>query len=413
MISAFLARLAEPKINLAAYGGVVFPMVLLIEAPIIMLLAASTALSKDWQSYARVHRYMMVIGFGLTVLHVLLAFTPLYDLLVVPALHTPAEVIEPARVGMMIMLPWSWAIGYRRFQQGALIRFGRSRTIWIGTMIRLLADLLVLGVGYMIQTVPGIVVGTLAISAGIVSEAIYAGIVIRPVQKNELRTAKPVDKPVTMRSFLVFYIPLVMTSLLTMVIQPMGSAAMGRMPNALDSLAAWPVVWGLAFLLRSMGVAYNEVVVALLDRTGSARPLSRFAWAMAGGLTLLLLVFAGSPLVDAWFVGLYQLTPDLATLARGAIWISVPLPALTVFQSWFQGAILHGRHTRHVTESVVLFLVLSGVLLTAGVLWGKLPGLYVALGSFVASTVLQTVWLWVRSRGVIEQALRRDLQAAQ
>lgn len=46
-ISAVIARLANPEINLAAYGGVVFPLALFIEAPIIMLLAASTALSTD------------------------------------------------------------------------------------------------------------------------------------------------------------------------------------------------------------------------------------------------------------------------------------------------------------------------------------------------------------------------------
>lgn len=50
-LSAVVARRPNPKINLVAYGGNVFPLVLIIEAPIIMLLAASTALSKDWKSY--------------------------------------------------------------------------------------------------------------------------------------------------------------------------------------------------------------------------------------------------------------------------------------------------------------------------------------------------------------------------
>ena len=52
-LSAIVARLAEPKINLAAYGGIVFPLALIIEAPILMLLTASTALSKDWKSYKK------------------------------------------------------------------------------------------------------------------------------------------------------------------------------------------------------------------------------------------------------------------------------------------------------------------------------------------------------------------------
>src|SRR6186713_499562 len=82
LVSAVLARLAEPRIHLAAYGGVVFPLALLIEAPIIMLLAASTALARDRASYAVGRRFMLVAGLGLTGLHALVAFTPLFDLIV-------------------------------------------------------------------------------------------------------------------------------------------------------------------------------------------------------------------------------------------------------------------------------------------------------------------------------------------
>ena len=44
LVVATVSRLANPEIHLAAYGGVVFPLSLLIEAPIIMILVASTAL---------------------------------------------------------------------------------------------------------------------------------------------------------------------------------------------------------------------------------------------------------------------------------------------------------------------------------------------------------------------------------
>ena len=59
-LSAVIARLPNPVVNLAAYGGVVFPLALIIESPIIMLLAASTALCKDWASYRKLYRFMMV-----------------------------------------------------------------------------------------------------------------------------------------------------------------------------------------------------------------------------------------------------------------------------------------------------------------------------------------------------------------
>jgi hypothetical protein len=61
-LSAVVARLPNPEINLAAYGGIVFPLALIIESPIIMLLAASTALSKDLDSYQKIRRFTMVSG---------------------------------------------------------------------------------------------------------------------------------------------------------------------------------------------------------------------------------------------------------------------------------------------------------------------------------------------------------------
>ena len=88
-IGAVIARLAEPKLQLAAYGGVVFPLALVIEAPVIMLLAASTELSRDPASHRALRRFTHQLGLSLTLLHVLIAFTPLYDALVGGVLGSP------------------------------------------------------------------------------------------------------------------------------------------------------------------------------------------------------------------------------------------------------------------------------------------------------------------------------------
>ncbi|NTV72533.1 MAG: AAA family ATPase, partial [Azonexaceae bacterium] len=63
---------------------------------------------------------------------------------------------------------------------------------------------------------------------------------VKPVLNYELKPAPTVSPAITLRSFLDFYIPLAMTSLLFLLAQPIGSAALSRMPNALASLAVWP-----------------------------------------------------------------------------------------------------------------------------------------------------------------------------
>ena len=46
LLSAVVARMADPEIHLSAYGSTVLPLSFMVEAPIIMLLSASTALSR-------------------------------------------------------------------------------------------------------------------------------------------------------------------------------------------------------------------------------------------------------------------------------------------------------------------------------------------------------------------------------
>jgi hypothetical protein len=407
-LSAVVARLAEPEINLAAYGGVVFPLALIIESPVIMLLAASTALSKDWGSYLKLRRFMITLGFSLTILHILIAFTPLYYLVVEGILGAPEEIVEPARIGLMIMTPWTWAIAYRRFNQGVLIRFGFSRSVGVGTVVRLLTDVAVLAAGYLVGGIPGIVVGSSAVAAGVILEAVYIGFAVRPVIWENLKPAPAVETPLTLPVFLQFYIPLALTSLLLLIAQPMGSAAMARMPQALSSLAVWPVVGGLVFMLRGLGMAYNEVVVALLDRPKASRNLRLFAYWLAGLTTLGLFLIAATPLARFWFEDVSALYPELSALARQAVWIGLLLPALTVFQSWFQGAIVHGRFTRGITEAVVVYLFVTGSILVLGVLHNRIPGIFVGMFALTTGMVVQNVWLWHRSRPALKKIEARD-----
>jgi hypothetical protein len=407
-ISAVVARLAAPEINLAAYGGIIFPLALIIESPIIMLLAASTALSKDWASFVKIRNFMMAAGAVLTVLHILVAFTPLYYVVVEKILAVPQEIVEPARIGFKIIIPWTWSIAYRRFHQGVLIRFGHSRAVSTGTFIRLGADLTVLTTGYIIHNIPGTIVASSAVAAGVISEAIYAGIVARPVIQHELKPAPTIDTPLSFRAFFSFYVPLVLTSLLTLLIQPIGAAALSRMPRAIESLAAWSVVSGLVFMLRSFGIAYNEVVVALLDEFKAARQLWNFAIYLLLITTGAWLIIMITPASKFWFQTVSALPPNLSTIAQIGIWITLPMPALAALQSWYQGAILHSRKTRGITEAVVIYLFFNILTLVLGVLWGQMIGLYVGLASFVLSTFIQTVWLWVRSKNAIYRVHQRD-----
>lgn len=410
LVGAAIARLPDPEVNLAAWG-IVFSLSIIIQGPSAMILAASTALSKDKDSYRQVRRYMLGITLLLTFIHILLAFTPLFDLVVRRLIGVPPEIVEPIRLGLMIMTPWTFGTAYRRCEQGVLIRFDQSRVVVWGSILRLSMDGLVLLLAVMIGGLPGIVVGASAIIVAVISEAAYTAWRARPVVRHRLPRA---ESNLTLAVFLNFYLPLALTMLLTMLVRPMVSAALSRMPAPLQSLAVWPVVFGFLIMWQSMGIGYNETVIALLDKPQAVRVLRRFTTGLAVATTLLLLVIAATPLGAFWFDDVAALPEKLVPLARQGLWIAFLLPGLRVLQSWYQGALVYSHRTRGVTESVIISLLTTALILVVGVLWGHVPGIYLGLFAVLSGFVTQTLWLRQRGRPALKsvQAGDASLQAA-
>lgn len=142
--------------------------------------------------------------------------------------------------------------------------------------------------------------------------------------------------------------------------------------------------------------------MALLDEPGARFALRRFTLLLALGTTGVLALVAATPLSEFWFRRVSALTPGLADMARLGLWVALPMPALSTLQSWYQGAILHSRRTRGITEAVAVFLITSAAVLSAGVAWGRVTGLYVGLAGMVIATTAQTIWLWLRARPALQ-----------
>jgi len=411
-MSAIMARLPMPEINLAAYGGISFPIAFVISSPIAMLLAASVAWSKDWASYLKLRKFMLIVGASITGLYLLVALTPLYYVVAEHVISAPQEIIEPGRLGLILLLPFPFCVGFRRFQQGVMIRFGNSRAVTEVSMVRIGTEIVFLAAGLTYGRLPGIVVATAAQALGVLCETTYAGLRVRPILRDQLKPA-PIVEPLMWGKFLRFYLPLVATTIILFTFQFIGSTAISRMPQALASLAAWPVCSGLIYLLQSFGVAYNEVVIALLDKPASVSSLRRFASFLVVGSILITLLFIVTPISTFWFRNVSSLPPHLVELALVGMWVLLPTPALSALQSWYQGSILHARRTRGITESVVIALFTLMVALVAGVVYGKVIGLYVGASAFTLSYVGQVFWLWVRSRPVMRQlGMRNGLEVA-
>jgi hypothetical protein len=399
LVAAIVARLPDAPLHLAAYGAAVFPVALVIEAPVIMLLAASTALVGDRETYKRMRGFMHALCVGLTALHVAVAFTPLYDVVTGSWMGLASEVRETGRAGLQWLTPWTYAIGFRRFYQGILIRCERTRPVSIGTALRLAANAVVGCAGIAIGTIPGVVVAAAAVSAGVLAEAIFIGLAARPLVRERVLAAPPEGEVLGWSRFLHFYIPLALTPLLTLLLQPLGAAAMSRMPGRELSLAAWPGVHGLLFLLRSGGFAFNEVVVALWRRPGGPAALARFAALFALASTAAMALLALTPLGAFWYGAIGGLTPELAAFSHAALLFGLAMPALQIYQSLYQGALVSAKRSKTVTASHAIYLALSCAGLALSVATHSWTGIHATLATLSAAMLLQTLFLRPRTYG--------------
>ena len=396
IISAAINRLPNQVIMLAAQG-IVISLSVTIESPIINLLATSTALVKDHASYRLVRRFTIHWMIFLTLVTVLVAFTPLFDVIVRQWLDVPEPVAIWVQPGMQIMTLWSAAIAWRRFLQGLLIRFNRPRQMAWGTAVRLLASGGTV-IGLAVWTdLPGVINGATALMVGVIAEAIYATIAVQPILQNELRADQPPKSDLTYSYLFWFHLPLATTALLVLMAQPLVTFSLARLDQPTESLAAWPVLFQIMLMARAAALALPEVVIALSQGPRTFAPIRRFSIYLALGLTLFMALFIFTPLANFYVFRVQEMTLVTGQLTISGLLLFLPFPALATITSWLRGLLINEQATKAVNMGMAVNLLVTAVVLAIG-LQQRLPGLPTAAAALNIAAFAEIIYLTWRTQ---------------
>lgn len=411
LLAALIARLADPKYNLAAYG-VAFAIALIVEAPVIMMLSAATALVADRQSYRALRNFNAGIIAAVTALMLALHLPWVFNTIIAGPLGLPDHVGLPAHRATMLLLPWPGAIGFRRFYQGVMIRGNRTRLVAYGTVVRL-GSMAAVGLGlYVSGSVDGAAVGALALSAGVTAEAIASRIMARRTLR-ELLSAEPDTQPrlpLGYHAIARFYTPLALMSFLSLGIQPIITFFMGKSPFAIESLAVIPVINSLVFIFRSVGLSFQDVAIANLGSSFEQYlPLRRFAVTLAAVSTALLSLLAFTPLAAVWFRSLSGLSVELAGFAVAPLMIQAVIPATAVLLHFQHAVFMRAHDTFPVTVGTVIEVggIFAVLLLAAGRV--PLSGAVIASIALVAGRLAANAWLMLPFRRVKKTVMGRHV----
>jgi hypothetical protein len=396
---AFIARLSNAKVNLAAFG-IAGSFAMIIEAPIIMLMSASTALVTGHHSYRRLKLFTDILNLGVTIVQLIMLIPPVFNFIVIHLMGVPEEVARISHTALVIFLPWAASIGYRRFYQGILIRNNLTKRVTYGTMVRLTV-IVVMGLLLYSSGIPGAYVGAGAMSLAVLTEAIATRMMASGTLKMLIATEDTENGNINLRSIARFYYPLALTSILSLGVHPFVTFFLGRSHMAVESLAVLPVVNSLVFIFRSMGLSYQEVNIALIGRQRQNYGILRnYAVYLGVAVTVLISVIAFTPLANLWFVNVSGLSMELADLSYLPLKIMILLPALTVLLNFQRSLMVINSTTGPISKATAVELISIIAVMLVCVVFLNLIGVVAAAIAFITGKSMSTLYLAPRQKSV-------------
>jgi len=398
-VAAIIARLAGEKLNLAAYG-IAFAFALVAESPVIMLMSAATALCRNCRNYLKLRDFSILLSLAVTILLALFLIPSVFNLVIITLLDLPDDIARLAHTALLCFLPWPGAIGIRRFYQGVLITAHKTRRVAFATVFRLLSMSACAFILYRFSHLDGAVIGAIALSTGVSFEALFTRYLARHAIKVVLNTAPLNDDPdLNLKEIWNYYLPLAMTPFIALSVHPLVTFFLGKSLFAIESLAVMPVIHGLSFVFRSVGLSYQEVAIALIgENRANYHKVRNFAIGLGITTTAGLSLIAFTPLNRIWFHDVSGLSLTLTDFALLPLQILAIFPALTVLISFQRSVLIVDKVTKPV--SLTTLLEAGGIfsVLAVGILYSSLPGAVAAATAYVSGRLLAITVLHLKIR---------------
>lgn len=395
-VTAVIARLPEPDLNLAAFG-VMFSIAIVIESPVLQMLSAATARARNRADYRQLLRFMTVLAAGLTVVHLIIGATPVYPFILRNLMGVPVEVVDHSRGPFLMMAPFAAAVGFRRLWQGVLIRYGRTGAVPVTMVSRLVVAAAVLVVGFSMKTAAGASIAAVALSVGVCFASATAWLFFRRLVWPEMPEAPAGAPELEIADLLEFYLPLAATSVVFLLSRPLVTFGLARAALPVMSLAVWPVINAFLFLFNSFALSFQEAAIAVLERSEANRPrLARFSGGVAAVLSSMLLLTALTPFSNVWFGSVAGLRPELVRFAGTPLIILCLIPALLTTKSRLRGQYVASKRTTVLAQAVVLYTLLLFVLVMLGPRVVEVPGVILAAVCLTIAQFAENVYLRLR-----------------
>jgi Na+-driven multidrug efflux pump len=172
VLNAGIAAAGMARASLAAWP-VAWGFTILLAGPAWSLQQFTTALATDQAAYRRVRSFALSVSAIFALLLGLVAFTPLYGVVMGGIYNLSPALQELARPAMQLMVLYPLLMGAQALLRGVLIRSGCTGTVRSAMTVNVLTLTVTVAVGVLLFDLSGVMVAAIAVLAGGLAELVW------------------------------------------------------------------------------------------------------------------------------------------------------------------------------------------------------------------------------------------------
>ncbi len=333
-----LARYPEAVTELAVYAiaGSTFG---LLHAAVGFVSQMANVYARSALGTAKTLRFVMTISAIMTVLMLILAFTPAGGMLVGAVYDLDSDILDRVTDYLRLFAPLMIIDGLRQFQLGLLVQSRMTGRVTILNVIQLSTIIICLVSAFSAGIpAPLALVGS-QITASLVHLALLTLVIRRDYQLPE----KPEHEQLGYRELLAFFAPVATTGIMFAISRPVLYALIARTPDAIVSIAAMRVGFDVATLFQVTANQFRHFFVTFGDSDLPEKRL--FMLIIGAGITGAMMLITMTPLSDVILSDAIGIKGDVLSRAHTVLMLMCLLPALILWRNYYHGLLMVARKT--------------------------------------------------------------------
>ena len=393
VISAFLARMADPEPILAAYS-IAFYFHATLGSPVWACQFVAVSYIRDRASMQRLLLFSLQVAAGVSLVMLAVGLTPAGDWLFRTLFGAGPDVARAAR---RCTLVFNFVVAFavvRSLVYGLFMVERKTIFITLGTVVRL-AGLAIILAG-LTRFFEGAVVGALALVGCIAVETLFGLFIARRF----FRRLPPGSRPPTYRELWKFSWPIMTMQAAESGVVFTVNLFLGRVARPELALAAFGLLDSLMRVLLSPLRNVIQTVQALVRFRRDVRVIVTFAAIVGGGFTAMMFLFHLDRVRGWTLEDVMGLPPHMADYVAPALAFGFLLALAMAAAALARGLLIAAKRTGAIAVASGVRLVTVGAVgaaaLLLGVENGAVIGMTALIGAFLAESVVLLVrLLWI------------------